>query len=230
MDLKNIIKTKIQINQLILITLIVFSIAGTICFLFQFLSFQKTRSSLQQALSISEKERIKLKAELEQTKAKLLTQQDELYAQTSKEKEALNLELSELKLTLKQTEELLKQAKNEKQVSKDEVKGINRALVALRENMRLLEGKINNPNETKLALETRLQGLRELRTRIKNFKREAFLNKVRAQKEIDRIKLEKGNRGLVTKDGQLTLTAQRAIELEKIIIKAQPEENIEENK
>lgn len=53
MDLKNIIKTKIQINQLILTALIVVSTIGIISFVIQYISFQKIRSSLQQALSIS---------------------------------------------------------------------------------------------------------------------------------------------------------------------------------
>jgi chromosome segregation ATPase len=206
MDLK--IKTKLQINALILFTLIALSIIEAIALVVQYIDFQ-------QRLAVSEKEKINLKTELEELRTKLLSQ-EELY---NKEKEASNLELNELKLILSQTEESLNRFRNEKRVLEGETERINGELILLKENARLLEGKINNLGEIKLFLDVKIKALKELRQRIKNFKKQALLNKIRVQRELDRIKLELGNRGFVIKEGESTVDTKRAVELEKIIIK-----------
>lgn len=223
MELK-FIKTRIQINILILTILIFLGIIEAVSLIVQYVEFQRIRASLEQRLVISEKEKVNLRRELEEARTKLLSQ-EELYNQVFKEKEALNLDLNELKLTLSEFEELLNQARNEKQLLEGQAKKANRELVSLKENARLLEGKINALDEVKLFLNMRLEVLKELQQRIINFKREALLNKVKAQAELDRVKLELGNRGFVTKDGKSTVNTQRAIELEKIVIKVLPSEN-----
>lgn len=215
MDLKNTVIKKIQINQLILLTLIMISITGTIALVTQYRAFQEERYSMRELLNITRNENLKLKQELESTKVKL-----ELYNQVLKEKEDLQQELNELKSTLKETQDLLTQAKGDKDILATGAKQFSSELKSLLNQMRLLEGKIGGLDEIKLALQARIQSIKELRGRIRNFKREAFLNKVKVQKEIDRIKLEKGNRGLVIKNGQPTVSTQKTIELEKIIIKA----------
>lgn len=224
MELK-FIKTRIQINRLILTILIFLSIIEAISLVVQYVEFQRIRASLEQRLVISEKEKLNLRTELGEARTKLLSQ-EEFYNQVFKEKETLNLELNDLKLTLSQLEELLNQARNEKQVLEGQAKKTNRELVSLKQNARLLEGKINALDEVKLFLDTRLEVLKELQQRIRNFKREALLNKIKAQAELDRVKLELGNRGFVTKSGKSTVNTQRAIELEKIVIKVLPSENI----
>lgn len=216
MDLK--IKTKFQINALILFTLIALSITEAIAFVVQYIDFQRIRASLEQRLAISEKERLNLKKELDEIKTGFLTQ-EELYSQIFKEKEIVDLELKDSKLILKQIKELLDQAKDEKQVLEKEVGSITKRLVSLEKESRILEGKIKNLDEINLFQDKQSKALRELRQRIKNFRRQAFLNKVKAQAELDRIKLQLGNRGFVIKDGKSTVDTQRVIKLEKIIIK-----------
>lgn len=239
MDLRNAALKRIPINQIILILLIAASVVGAITLVAQSLSFQKERYSLQEILNLTRAESLKLKQELKSTKQELESTQQELesirqklglYNQALKEREDLQAELTELRATLSSTQDLLTQAKADKDILAKDAKKFGQELKFLQDQTRLLEGKIEGLDEIKLTLQTRIQSLRELRGRIRNFKREAFLNKVKAQKEIDRIKLEKGNRGFVKKDGQSTLNAQRMIELEKIIIRAKPEETKSEEK
>lgn len=209
---------KNRLNFIIILLLIVVIATETIFFVMQYHSLQQIR----QAYSISEKEKIQLSTELEETKTKL-SHQEELFGQILKEKEALTVELNNLRSELSQSEQLLRKSQLEKQVFADDARKSREALAVVRERLRLLEGKITNLQEVKASLEVRLQSLRELRGRIKELRRDAYLKKVETQKEIDRVKLERGNRGLVIKSGQSTLTGKRAIELDKIIITAPPQ-------
>ncbi|MFA5362043.1 MAG: hypothetical protein WC335_02180 [Candidatus Omnitrophota bacterium] len=182
----------------------------------------RSLQQIRQAYSVSEKEKTQLKAELEEIKNKF-SHQEELFGKILKEKEALNAELNDLRLELNQSEQLLRKSQLEKQVFEDDARKAREALAAARERLRLLEGKIIGLQEVKASLEVRLQSLRELRGRIRDLRRDAYLKKVEAQKEMDRVKLEKGNRGLVIKDGRSTLTGKRAVEIDKIIITVPPQ-------
>jgi chromosome segregation ATPase len=207
-----------RFNLAIIIFLILFIITETVFFVMQYNNLQQIR----QAYSVSEEEKLHLKTELEETRTKL-TRQEELFGQILREKEALNAEVNNLRMELSQSEQQLRKSELEKQVLSDEARKSRQALNDVLERLRLLEGKISDLGETKASLEARLEALRELRGRIRDLRRDAYMKKVEAQKEMDRIKLEKGNRGLVIKNGQSTLTGQRAVELEKIIITAPPQ-------
>ena len=209
---------KSRVNFVIVILLILVIITETVFFVMQYNNLQQIR----QAYSVSEEEKMHLRTELEETKTKL-SRQEELFGQILKEKEALNAELNDLRLELSQSEQLLRKSQLEKQVFADDARKSREALAAAREKLRLLEGKISNLQETKASLDARLQSLRELRGRIRELRRDAYLKKAETQKEMDRVKLEKGNRGLVIKGGQSTLTGKRAVELDKIIITVPPQ-------
>jgi chromosome segregation ATPase len=223
---KNITKNDSQTNRLLVIILVLSILAGTVAFVVQYLSFKKERASLQQAVIASENDKVELKTKLDnEIKAKLLSQERAL-----KEEEALNLELNKLKSTLEQAEKLQAKTEKEKESMQAALESIKNEMISLKESKRILEGKINNPKEAKLAREARLQSLKELRTRTKNFKIEALLNKKRAEREIDKIKLEKGNRGFVIQGGKATLNAKTEIKLEKIIVEVGSPKDTEENK
>ncbi len=209
---------KSRVNLIIIILLILVIATETCFFVLQYNNLQHIR----RAYAVSEEEKMQLKTELEATRTKL-SRQEELYLQILKEKESLNAEMNELRSDLSSSEQLLRKTQLEKQVLSDEARKNREALAEALEKLRLFEGKINNLQESKASLEARLEALRELRGRIREFRRAEYLKKIEEKKEIDRIKLEKGNRGLVIKNGQSTLTGKRAVELDKIIIKAPPQ-------
>jgi chromosome segregation ATPase len=209
---------KNRLNLFVILVLVLVIVTETVFFVMQYNSLRQIR----QAYFVSEEEKIHLRTELEETKSRL-SRQEELFGQILKEKESLNAELNNLRLELSQSEQLLRKAQLEKQVMSDEARKNREVLAVVREKLRLLEGKITSQQEIKASLEVRLQSLRELRSRIRDLRRDAYLKKIEAQKEMDRVKLEKGNRGLVIKAGRSTLTGKRAVELDKIIIKVPPQ-------
>jgi chromosome segregation ATPase len=128
-----------------------------------------------------------------------------------KSQATIKFEMEELKAKLNQTEALLRDANEQKSTLQQENNNMSQQLAALKEELRLWEGQINNLEEKKMVLERRAKSLNELKIRIRNFK-------VKAQKEIDRIKMELGNQGYITKQGKTTFNHKNIVELEKIII------------
>lgn len=164
--------------------------------------------SLKEVIQASEEQKIHVN--LGSLEEKLKNKEGTL-AVVKKNEATIKFELEELKAKLNQTEALLSEANKQKETLQQENAVMGEQLAALKEELRLWEGQINNLEEKKMVLERRAKGWKELKKRISDFK-------VKAQKEIDRIKMELGNQGYITKQGKTTFSLKNIVELEKIII------------
>ena len=99
---------------------------------------------------------------------------------------AQNKEELEKKITALQTENI--QFSNE--------------LMELRGQLRAFNGEIIDQEEGEAVIALYRDRLKLVKKRMKYFRKKAHLAKIEAQKEIDRIKLIRGNNGYVVKDGQ----------------------------
>jgi len=133
------------------------------------------------------------------------------FALVKYDKDTLMGELLQIKAKLAETEGLLRQAQQENESLKEENAALTGAIAGLKEELRLWEGKINSLDEKKLVIKKRNQSLRELSKRIWDLK-------TRAQREIDKIKMELGNQGFLTKGGKTTFSREKIIQLEKIVV------------
>ncbi|MDD4183518.1 MAG: hypothetical protein PHT53_06850 [Candidatus Omnitrophica bacterium] len=127
------------------------------------------------------------------------------------DKDTLMGELVQIKAKLNETEGLLRQAQQEKESLKEENATLIEAVDSLKKELRLWEGKINSLDEKRLVIGKRNQSARELSKRIWDLK-------TRAQREIDKIKMELGNQGFITKGGKTTFSREKTIQLEKIVV------------
>jgi uncharacterized protein involved in tolerance to divalent cations len=121
------------------------------------------------------------------------------------------VELVQIKARLNETEKLLRQAQEEKKSFKEENAVLNKTIADLKEELRLWEGKIRSLDEKKLVTDKRSRSIREVRKRIRDLK-------IKAQREIDKIKMQLGNQGFVTKGGKSTFSREKTVQLEKIVV------------
>ena len=164
--------------------------------------------SLKEVIQASEEQ--KLHINLGSLEEKLNNKEGTL-AVVKKSEAEIKFEIEELKAKLNQTVALLEEANKQKDALQQENASMGEQLAALKEELRLWEGQINNLEEKNMVLERRSKGWKELKKRISDFKR-------KAQKEMDRIKMELGNQGYITKEGKTTFSRKNIVELEKIII------------
>ncbi|MFA6282461.1 MAG: hypothetical protein WCY05_08200 [Candidatus Omnitrophota bacterium] len=164
--------------------------------------------SLKEVIQVSEEQKIHVNFGPLEDK---LNSKEGTLAVVKKSQASIKFEIEELKAKLNQTERLLDEANKQKDALQQENASMGAQIAALKEELRLWEGQINNLSEKNMVIERRAQGWEELKTRIWNFK-------VKAQKGIDRIKMELGNRGYITKEGKTTFNHKNIVELEKIII------------
>jgi chromosome segregation ATPase len=164
--------------------------------------------SLKEIIQVSEEQR--LHVSLGSLEEKLNNKEGTL-AVVKKGTAVIKIEMEELKVKLNQTEAMLRDANEQKGTLQQENDNMVHQLAVLKEEVRLWEGQINSLEEEKMVLERREMGLKELKKRIRDFK-------VKAQKKIDRIKMELGNQGYITKQGKTTFNQKNIVELEKIII------------
>lgn len=129
----------------------------------------------------------------------------------SYDKDTLMGELVQIKAKLAETQELLNNTTQENEALKEKNTALNKDVERLKEELRLWEGKINSLDEKKLVAEKRKQSIRELGRRIHQLKK-------KAQEEIDKIKMELGNQGFITKGGKTTFSREKIIQLEKIVV------------
>ena len=199
-------RAKVEVNRFILIMLLVMMVAGLFYFLNQLAKYYEKLNALQITLAESEKERV------------LLSKENEVLIT---EKASLNAEITGLSDTLGQLQGLLNQANVDKKALRDDITRMTAELTALKEDLRLWEGRINNLSETQFVLANKQRSAVELRKRINALK-------TRAQREIDQYKSQFGNHGFVIKEKQSTLIRDRIkqfegkvdrIDLKKIIVK-----------
>ena len=164
--------------------------------------------SLKETILMSEEQKVHVN--LGPLEEKLNNKEGTL-AVVKKSEATIKLEMEELKVKLNQTEAQLDEANKQKEALQQENVNINGQLAALKEELRLWQGQINNLEEKKMVLERRAKGWKELKKRISDFN-------LKAQKELDRIKMELGNQGYITKQGKTTFSHKNIVELEKIII------------
>lgn len=195
---------KASINKGVTVLLAIIVLLGIVFIVYQ----QKIITSLKEALTSASSETIKV--DLGPLEEKLKSGKGTLVV-VGKEKDAIMLELAEIKAKLKETQELLNQAQSENKILKEDNSVLKAKIEGLEDEIRLWEGKIKNLDEKKLVLRKRTQSIRELNKRVWDLK-------VKAQKEIDAIKLKLGNLGFLTKDGKTTFSREKTVQLEKIIV------------
>jgi len=164
--------------------------------------------SLKRALSSAQSERVSV--DLGQLGDKFKDKKGTLVA-VNYDKDTLMGELIQVKAKLAEAEGMLRQAQEEKESLKEENAALNKAVADLKEEVRLWEGKINTLDEKKLVIAKRNQSVKELRKRIWDLK-------VRAQREIDVVKMRLGNQGFMTRSGKTTFSREKIIQLEKIVV------------
>jgi len=164
--------------------------------------------SLKRALSLAQGERVSV--DLGQLGDKFKDKKGTLVA-VNYDKDTLMGELIQVKAKLAEAESMLRQAQEEKESLKEENAALNKAVADLKEEVRLWEGKINTLDEKKLVIAKRSQSVKELRKRIWDLK-------VRAQREIDAVKMRLGNQGFMTRSGKTTFSREKIIQLEKIVV------------
>ncbi len=195
---------KANMNKGVLILLISAIALGAFLIIYQ----QKIIRSLKRALSGAQSERVSV--DLGPLGDKLKGKKGTFVA-VGYDKDTLMVELAQIKAKLNETEDLLRQAQEEKESLKEENAVLNKTVAGLKEELRLWEGKIKSLDEKKLVIEKRSQSIKELRKRIWDLK-------VKAQREIDKIKMQLGNQGFLTKGGKSTFSREKTVQLKKIVV------------
>lgn len=195
---------KANMNKGVLILLISVIVLGAFLIIYQ----QRIIRSLKGALSGAQSERVSV--DLGPLGDKLKGKKGTFVA-VGYDKDTLMVELAQIKAKLNETEDLLRQAQEEKESLKEENAVLNKTVAGLKEELRLWEGKIKSLDEKKLVIEKRSQSIKELRKRIWDLK-------VKAQREIDKIKMQLGNQGFLTKGGKSTFSREKTVQLEKIVV------------
>ena len=195
---------KANINKGLLILLIAVIGLGAFLIIHQ----QKIIRSLKRALVSVPSETVSV--DLGQAGDKLKGKKGAFVA-VNYDKDTLMVELVQIKARLNETEKLLRQAQEEKRSFKEENAVLNKTIADLKEELRLWEGKIRSLDEKKLVTDKRSQSIREVRKRIRDLK-------IKAQREIDKIKMQLGNQGFVTKGGKSTFSREKTVQLEKIVV------------
>lgn len=210
------ISSKARIPNTTVLWIIV--IAGTTLIVYQWISFSCVRSSLENALSESKKQKEILKSDLtvlqkkiaEQEKNILSLSQDrekylsELYKEKQRaytEAECLRAKLAILSAPQNMGESSL-QSQNER---------LRKELAQTKEELRLWEGKIKNLEERELVLRKFSITKRALAQRVKALKDSA-------RRIMSYTPFVAGNNGYLIKSGRSTLGTNNAVELGKIIV------------
>lgn len=205
--------SKVTLNRVIFIVLAVF-IVSAVVYVYR---LSDVIQRLQKNLNDSEKERILLEVGLQRTNKQLETQRAK-YETLAQEKEALQRELDDFNVRVLELQELLGKEKQANEALVSEQEQLHQEISELQGEIRLWEGKITSLDQVDTVIAKRTESKRELQSNIRALRVELQKEKQRVEEEINRIKLEKGNRGYMTKNGTSTFTAESAVELERIII------------
>ncbi len=195
-------KGKVEINRFILILLCISAMAEICFFFYQWNYLNEKLVSMQTALGQSEGERIQV------TKVKngLLIEKEKLIA----EKNSLNAEMNDLNAKIGQLNDLLGQANVDKKSMQSEIDKLTKESLGLKEQMRLLEGKIGDLSEVDQVVESKHRAIAEMRKRARELK-------TKAQRELDHFRSEAGNHGFVVKENKSTLIYEKLIQFEQRI-------------
>ncbi len=206
--------SKTTLNRIVFILLIVI-VAGAGVYSFY---LSDTIEHLQQILSNTEQERIRLQTTLDQSHSRIQTQ----YATSITlvhDKEALQHELDDFKLRLLQLQELLTKEKQVNEALQGDQDQLLQEVRTLRGEIRLWEGNVATLDEADAVIAKRAKSNRELDKNIRALRARLRASKRRIQGELDRLKLGVGNRGYMTEHGVLTFNVGSAVELDRIIIR-----------
>ena len=157
-------------------------------------------------------QQIAIQKDYEQSTELLLgtaAQQVDLYTDVSND-------LKETKTILAQTEAMLTQVKEQNLALQNELQAANVNIAALRddntklskevsdlqERLKPFEAEVGTMDEGKSFLSLVRQRLRDIKIGINSVKRKAYLAKIAAQKERDKILLAQGNQGYLVKDSK----------------------------
>lgn len=90
---------------------------------------------------------------------------------------------------------------------------LNRENASLKENKRILSGRLESILQDNNNMLTKVNSVEELKEMIKYIKRQVFENKLLLQKKLDEKALAEGNKGFVIKDGETTYPPKVYIEV-----------------
>jgi len=148
------------------------------------------------------------------TKEKQLLRDDyeERIQQIKKEKDMLALQVTQLNQLLSTSE-----TKNR------ELEELNRELrdkvLILKDEIRIWEGRIRNISELNTLKERKIKSNCQLRKNLFFLKQQLHHSRILAKKALNDLMSQLGNHGFLTKDGKSTFDKNKAIKLERIVIK-----------
>lgn len=207
--------SKTAINRIIFVLFVVL-IAGAI---YYFVHINKIMNQLERRLDYSEGERLRLQTDLDASRSIIDSQKTQLQS-AEEEKQALEQELDDLEVQLLQVQELLNNEKQRTQTLESDRQKLQAALTDAQEEIRLWRGEIVSLDEVSTVLAKRKSAKRQFVRNIRTLREKVYQEKIKLQKEIDRMQLEKGNRGYLTRNGKPTSVSKDAVELDKIIIRS----------
>ena len=207
--------SKTAINRIIFILFVVL-IAGAI---YYFVHINKIMNQLERRLDYSEGERFRLQTDLDASRSIIDSQKTQLQS-AEEEKQALEQELDDLEVQLLQVQELLNNEKQRTQALEIDRQKLQAALTDAQEEIRLWRGEIVSLDEVSTVLAKRKSAKRQFVKNIRTLREKVYQEKIKLQKEVDRMQLEKGNRGYLTRNGKPTSVSKDAVELDKIIIRS----------
>ena len=207
--------SKTAINRIIFVLFVVL-IAGAI---YYFVHINKIMNQLERRLDYSEGERLRLQTDLDASRSIIDSQKTQLQS-AEEEKQALEQELDDLEVQLLQVQELLNNEKQRTQTLESDRQKLQAALTDAQEEIRLWRGEIVSLDEVSTVLAKRKSAKRQFVRNIRTLREKVYQEKIKLQKEIDRMQLEAGNRGYLTRNGKPTSVSKDAVELDKIIIRS----------
>ncbi|MCM8773259.1 MAG: hypothetical protein NC820_00755 [Candidatus Omnitrophica bacterium] len=215
---------KFEVNRVLFFLFIFVVLLGLVLFWYEKSAYRRINSYLEEWNSLLNKENKGLNIMLGKMGEKISQQDEIIHRQDEKiqqqadsimalsiERDKFRLETENLQSLLGQLREELVKVKEEKETYRIMNDELNKELSNLKEEIRLWSGRINSLGEVKEVLRRKKFGMRELSSRMREFKDNE-------QEEKDRLGLKLGNNGYLIRDGKSTLISKKVIDLEEIVV------------
>ncbi|MCM8823665.1 MAG: hypothetical protein NC822_03210 [Candidatus Omnitrophica bacterium] len=215
---------KFEVNRGLFLLFIFVVLLGLVFFWQEKTAYRRINGYLEQWNSFLNRENKGLNVMLEKMGEKISQQDEIIHKQDEKihqqadsiialsmERDKFRGEAENLQSLLAQLKEELDKVKEEKETYRIINDELNKELYNLKEEIRLWSGRINSLGEVKEVLRRKKLGMRELSSRVREFKDNE-------QEEKDRLGLKSGNNGYLIRDGKSTLISKKVIDLEEIVV------------
>ncbi|MEI8175770.1 MAG: hypothetical protein WCG78_02770 [Candidatus Omnitrophota bacterium] len=202
-------KIKAGVSIILIIVLVAMVVGEIILFINQRAVMTETLANVQQVLTESQARTLMIAKE----KKMLVNEKDALIIEKQKliaEKEAMSAELTDATARMGELKELLGRTEGEKKDLQARVEQMTQESNVIKEQLRILEGKITDLTEVDRVNETRSKAVAELHQRVRQLK-------TKAQHELDQYRTKVGNHGFVVKEKQSTLIYDKLMEFERRI-------------